>query len=141
MSLDPSVFVVGTDAGNPEWGPVNEIVYFAHPTDSVIPAHGRCEDGVGAEGCHKDDWLVKNYDELQKITDFTSYVKKWREVALHMTDVQYAIQVPDEYQYRMYQGWIKGYNGANRPVEDRVFKYVWIDAAEKKRRSGREANE
>ena len=141
MSMDPNVFVVGTDAGNPEWGPTNEIVYFAHPTDGVIPAHGRCEDGVGAEGCYKDDWLVKNFDELQNLTDLESYTKKWRELALHLTDMQYSIQVPDEQQFRMWQGWIKGYHGANRPLEDRVFKYVWIDAAEKKQRSGREANE
>jgi hypothetical protein len=58
-----------------------------------------------------------------------------------MTDAQYQMVVPDEKQFRMWQGWVRGYHGTNRPLEDRVFKYVWIDAAEKKQRSGREANE
>ena len=133
-SVDPALMVIATHGGTPEWGPMEMVSAWAHPKQHMQPLHGKYPE-------YKDDRLEQLYDELAAVNTFEEYVPKWKELTLHVMDTMISLNVPDEFQFRMWQPWVRGYHGTNQPLEDRFHKYVWIDAAQKTELSGRNANE
>ena len=122
--------------GMPVRHPADNFAVF-HPTTAIHPASGRFPD------LPEGPVLLEMYERWLRETDAAENARIWKEIELVLIDLMPFIPLPDELQFNAYQPWLKNYHGIGVVAGNaaRMSKFIWIDAEEKERLSGRAAGE